>query len=118
MVRGHGYKIGANNSEGFNVTDEVNRGCVLAPTLFSTMCAAMLADAFKEVMWESKSAIGLTSALQPFLPSAHFLNFLEVNFSYCPLRVLWWYPEVMSRGHHILCSFLQTCACMRTAMYC
>src|SRR5579871_4517036 len=34
-------------SEAFHVTNGVKQGCVLAPTLFSMMYAAMLSDAFR-----------------------------------------------------------------------
>lgn len=36
-------------SEPFEVSNGVKQGCVLAPTLFSTMFSAMLSDAFSEV---------------------------------------------------------------------
>nr|VZI23441.1 unnamed protein product [Spirometra erinaceieuropaei] len=35
-------------SEAFAVTNEVKQGCVLAPTLFSLMCSAMLMDAYRD----------------------------------------------------------------------
>jgi hypothetical protein len=37
-----------NQSSPFQVTNGVKQGCVLAPTLFSMMFTAMLADAFSE----------------------------------------------------------------------
>ena len=36
-------------SEPFPVTNGVKQGCVMAPTLFSKMCSAMLTDAFQDV---------------------------------------------------------------------
>ena len=35
-------------SEAFDVTNGVKQGCVLAPTLFSMVFSAMLADAFND----------------------------------------------------------------------
>ncbi|BFZ17197.1 hypothetical protein BsWGS_20236 [Bradybaena similaris] len=35
-------------SESFNVTNGVKQGCILAPTLFSMMFAAMLTEAFND----------------------------------------------------------------------
>nr|VZI31864.1 unnamed protein product [Spirometra erinaceieuropaei] len=35
-------------SEAFTVTNSVNQGCVLAPTLFSLMFSAMLMDAYRD----------------------------------------------------------------------
>ena len=35
-------------SEPFEVTNGVKQGCVMAPTLFSMMCSAMLMDAFQD----------------------------------------------------------------------
>ncbi|BHF67906.1 hypothetical protein SprV_0301093500 [Sparganum proliferum] len=37
-----------NVSEVFAVTNGVKQGCVLAPTLFSLMCSAMLMDAYRD----------------------------------------------------------------------
>ena len=41
--------VGGEVSESFNVTDGVNQGCVLAPTLFSIFLSAMLDEAFRDM---------------------------------------------------------------------
>ncbi|BHF60953.1 hypothetical protein SprV_0100392300 [Sparganum proliferum] len=57
-------------SEAFRVANGVERGCVLAPTLFSLMFSAMLMDAYRDERSEISTVYGT---------DAHLLNSRRVE---------------------------------------
>nr|VZI48729.1 unnamed protein product [Spirometra erinaceieuropaei] len=61
-------------SEAFTVTNGVNQGCVLAPTLFSLMFSAMLMDAYRDELPGIRIAYSTDSQL---------LNRRRMNFQSC-----------------------------------